>query len=244
MYLRAGFAGAEAPELCFPSLVGRAKHARIMLQPSSSADLDYVGQVAMDNRGLLRLEQPVDRGCVRNWDAMERVWKHAFQRLGATAGQHPVLLTEPVQNPRRNRERAAEVLFETLQVPAFYVSHQCPLALYASGRTTGVVLDCGEGVTQAMPIFNGFALPHATVRSDVGGKDVTDVLMLHLRRAGLALHTSAERQIVREMKEACCFVALGVVKVSCAAAVSTHPWLAAGRARFDQTLSPAGRPHS
>jgi len=117
-----------------------------------------------------------------------------------------------VINPRRNRERAAELLFEGFNVPAMYVSVQPPLALYASGRTTGAVLDVGEGATQAMPVFNGFSLPHAVVRSDVAGADVTEALILNLRRAGLPLVTSAEREIAREIKEATCYVALNPSK--------------------------------
>merc|ERR1719229_1607086 len=121
--------------------------------------------------------------------------------------EHPVLLTEAPLNPRKNREKAAEIFFETFGCPALFVSAQAILSLYASGRTTGIVLDSGDGVTHAVPVYEGFALPHAVMRSDVAGRDVTDHLMQLLRRSGQAFHTSAEREVVRDIKERACYLA-------------------------------------
>ena len=83
--------------------------------------------------------------------------------------QHPVLLTEAPLNPTKNREKAAELFFENFNVPALFISIQAVLSLYASGRTTGVVLDSGDGVTHAVPIYEGFAMPHAIQRIDLAG---------------------------------------------------------------------------
>jgi centractin len=93
-----------------------------------------------------------------------------------------------------------QVFFETFGVPAMFVAPQAILALYASGRTTGVVLDSGDGVTHCVPVYEGFAVTHAITRSDVAGRDVTERLQLLLRRAGAALHSSAEKEIVRQIK--------------------------------------------
>lgn len=122
--------------------------------------------------------------------------------------EHPVLLTDAPLNPQRNRERATEIFFETFNVPALFFSIQAVLALYASGRTSGIVLDCGDGVSHAVPVYEGFATPHAIMRTDVAGRDVTRYLQLLLRKEGHIFHTSAEFQIVRQIKEAACYVSL------------------------------------
>ena len=83
---------------------------------------------------------------------------------------------------------------------------------YSSGRTTGIVLDSGDGVTHAVPVFEGFSMPHAIRRVDIAGRDVTDHLQLLLRKAGHHLHTSAEREVVRTIKEKCCYIAANPAK--------------------------------
>lgn len=110
-------------------------------------------------------------------------------------------------NPRSNRDTAAQLLFETFNVPAIYTSIQAVLSLYASGRTTGVVLDAGDGVSHAVPVYEGFAMPNSIRRIDVAGRDVTEHMQLLFRKSGLVLHTSAEKEIVRDIKEKTCYVA-------------------------------------
>lgn len=121
--------------------------------------------------------------------------------------QHPVLLTEPPLNPRSNRDTAAQILFETFNVPALYTSIQAVLSLYASGRTTGIVLDAGDGVSHAVPVYEGFAMPSSIRRIDVAGRDVTEYMQTLLRKAGYVFHTSAEKDVVRMIKEKVSYVA-------------------------------------
>lgn len=120
--------------------------------------------------------------------------------------QHAVLLTEAPLNPRSNRDQTAELFFETFRAPALFFSPPSVLSLYASGRTTGVVLDIGEGVTHCVPVYEGHALTHSVTRSDIAGRDVTKHMQLLLRRSGLAFTTTAEADFVKKMKEESCFV--------------------------------------
>ncbi|KAA8649848.1 actin-related protein ArpA [Aspergillus tanneri] len=205
--IRAGFAGEEIPSCYFPSFVGRPKHPRVMAG-GLEGDV-FIGQRAQELRGLLKIRYPLEHGIVTDWDDMEKIWHYVYENeLKTLPEEHPVLLTEPPLNPRRNRDTAAQIMFETFNVPALYTSIQAVLSLYASGRTTGVVLDSGDGVSHAVPVFEGFAIPNSIRRIDVAGRDVTEQLQLLLRKNGHVLHTSAEKEVVRMIKEKVCYVSL------------------------------------
>ncbi|XP_053623091.1 alpha-centractin [Plodia interpunctella] len=210
--IKAGFAGDQIPKCRFPNYIGRPKHVRVMAG-ALEGEL-FVGPRAEEHRGLLSIKYPIEHGIVTDWNDMERVWNYIYskEQLSTFSEEHPVLLTEAPLNPRRNREKAAEVFFETFNVPALFLSMQAVLSLYATGRTTGVVLDSGDGVTHAVPIYEGFAMPHSIMRVDVAGRDVTRYLRLLLRKEGVNLRTSAELEIVKAIKERACYLSPNPLK--------------------------------
>lgn len=215
--IKAGFAGGSKPKVVVGTKVGRVKHMRIM--PGGALEQEqqegpssvYVGRKLDEHRGAFHLEYPMEKGHVTDggWDAMEHVWEHIYSEssLNAKMDEHPVLLTEAPLNPRKNRNQTAEVFFETFRTPALYFAPPAVLSLYASGRTTGVVLDVGDGVSHCVPVYEGHALPHSVCRSDVAGRDVTMQMQLLLRRGGMAFTTTAESDLVKTMKEQACYVA-------------------------------------
>ncbi|VFQ72883.1 unnamed protein product [Cuscuta campestris] len=122
---------------------------------------------------MLSLKYPIEHGVVDNWDDMEKVWHHTFyEQLGVAPEDHPVLLTQNPFNPMASRVKMAEIMFETFTIPAFHIAMPAVLALYASGLTTGVVVDSGHGVTHTSSIYEGYALPHAILRLDLAGHDL------------------------------------------------------------------------
>lgn len=116
------------------------------------------------------------------------------------------MMTESPKNAKQNREKMCQCMFEEFHVIGFYVQVQAVLALYASGRTTGIVLDSGDGVTHAVPIYEGYSLPHAVGRADLAGRDLTDYMQICMQEQGFNFTTTAEMEIVREVKEKLAYV--------------------------------------
>ena len=198
--MKAGFAGDEAPKAVFPAAVAHSRTGGPTLHGDNAASA---------GRGYV-VKYPIEHGIVTDWEGMEALWRHCYHtELSVDPRQHPVLLTEAPLNPKSNREKMLQVMFDTFQVPALHIQIQAILTLYATGRTDGVVVDSGDGVSHTVPVFEGHCVPSAVRRLDIAGRDLTEWMMeLLSEETDKPFTTSRDREVAKFVKEKHCRVVL------------------------------------
>ena len=196
-YVRAAFAGEDAPKCIFPTVVGRLNN-----------QTHYVGDEVESKRDTLTLSYPVKHGFITNWEDVEKILHHVYKALKVSPEDHPVLITESPLNSKANRESITKMLFDTFKVPAMYTTSNAMLALYSTERITGMVVFSENGVSHTVPIFEGYALPHAILRIDLGEQDLVAYLMKILNERGHSFKTNSEREIVRDILKKLGYVGL------------------------------------
>ncbi|CCD23481.1 actin-related protein 1 NDAI_0B04460 [Naumovozyma dairenensis CBS 421] len=207
--IKSGFSRQDKPAGFEYNLTGMPKYDKIMITGQLENLDKYIGNRAQSIRGLLRLQHPMNRGVVDNWDDMELLWWHIFNDTLNVQNieEHPLLITEAPLTIEKQRHIMCERLFETFNIPSLYVANPSVLSLYASGNTTGCVVDCGDGYCSSTPIYEGFVLPASIRKMEVGGRDITEHLQFQIRKSsGISLYSSNEKEIVRTIKEKVCYI--------------------------------------
>ena len=208
---KAGFAGDYSPKAIFSSVVAspRLTTQNLFDLVNSHHGHHYIGDDAQAKRGILKLRYPIQRGIITNWDDMEKIWEYTFyNKLDVEPDDQPVLLTDGVLEPRINREKIAEIMFERFNTPAVFIANPGLLSMHASGRTTGIVLESGDGVTQAIPVYKGNVIKDAISIGNICGRDLTEYMFSLLMERDLRFKNSSScQEIAREIKEKCCYVA-------------------------------------
>ena len=213
-FVKVGYAGENFPTSIFPSLVGRP-----MLRGEEEALGDVVlkdimvGDEASAVRAMLKINYPVENGIVTSWEDMEHLWNYTFyEKMKVDPTEMKIMLTEAPLNPKKNREKTVEAMFEKYQFAGAHVSIQAMLTLYAQGLLTGVVVDSGDGVTHAVPVYDGFVPQHLIRRLNVAGRHITRYLIKLLLLRGYSFNKDADFEVVRELKEKLCYVAYDTAK--------------------------------
>ena len=170
-----GFAGNDKPRWWYLTIAGEPKFQEMM----NGVDVKefYLGDDVKLMRKELNVTYPVIDGYVKDWDIMEKMLNFVIlEGLKSSPEDHPILFTESPFNSDENRLSLWEVMFQGLNAPWFYVQKQGVLALYATEKTNGLVLSSGEGISNVIPIYEGFAVPHAIQMINISGSDVTEYL--------------------------------------------------------------------
>ncbi len=206
--VKVGFAGDQQPRDVFPTIVGREKYQSVMVDTSEHVRSAYVGNDAAAMRGVLKIVYPISRGQIMDWNAFYEILNHIFYSiLRVDMREHPVIYSEPILNPPNLREHLARVFFETYQVPSLVIFPSAVMALVNAGLSTGLVVEIGEGMTFIVPIHEGEVITYAVNRLPLGGVDVNENLKNFLMQEGYSLSFSAQKEILRDIKEKLCYVA-------------------------------------
>lgn len=238
-FTKMGYAGMSQPQETIPTCIG-LPHKSKQKQSQGIHDLDYyIGNEALARSNDYSINYPINAGVVENWDNMEKLWQRCFFKyLKCEPESHHVLLTQPPLNPPEKRELAAEIMFETFNVPGLCIEVSSVLALTAAWESsisriqhkdgnegaqaykqkfgfrqkTGVVIDSGDGVTNVVPIYEGYVLGSCIRKIPVAGRDVTEFIkkMLQDRREPIQLE-DLESAAIR-IKENHCYICKDIVK--------------------------------
>ena len=151
---------------------------------------------------------PIQRSSVTNWDDLESIWHSLYKVLSTDPSEHPVLLCDSTLSALNEREKMMAIMFDTFNVPSFYVENQDVLSLYTKGLTTGIVLRIGGGTLSITPVIDGKCFRGGMEKLPFAGCDITDWLSKLLFENGNDLTNPSYRIYVRDMKEKLCFVSL------------------------------------
>ena len=215
-YVKLGYGGDNFPRFVIPSIVGKTE-LRKNQQLAGDVQLKHImiGDEAAPNRGFLNIQYPLSEGKVNNWEMMELLWDYCFDtklQLPKDKSSKKILLTEPANNPKKNREKMGSIMFEKYGFGAVAFEVQAILTLMSEGLQTGAVLDSGDGVTHCIPVWNGVIQNHNIKRLNVAGRHVTEYLTKLLTLRGYNFNSSADFETVREIKEDMCYVSINIAK--------------------------------
>ena len=213
-YMKAGLSNKETPMCTIPALIGRPmlrfkqKIENIELKPI------MIGDEVSPVRSLLELTYPMEEGIIKNAGDMEILWDYVLQKKlkinKSDFKNRKLLITEAPNNPTKNKEKMAQILFEKIGIGFFNIEPQAKMTLYCEGGESGVVLDSGDGVTHVITIAKNFLLQHQIKRLDIAGRHITNYLTRLMQIKGYAFNSTADFEIVRELKEKYCFVSCDI----------------------------------
>eukprot|EP00472_Partenskyella_glossopodia_P011443 CAMPEP_0197526526 /NCGR_PEP_ID=MMETSP1318-20131121/18052_1 /TAXON_ID=552666 /ORGANISM="Partenskyella glossopodia, Strain RCC365" /LENGTH=460 /DNA_ID=CAMNT_0043080711 /DNA_START=89 /DNA_END=1468 /DNA_ORIENTATION=+ len=225
-FIKAGWAGEDAPRCSIPAvLVKDGGQERKRKERNDEATTSYlVGREALEYlRGLhmrgestekLEIIYPVHKGRIVDWNAMMYLVERIFsKKLKIGSGSqtsytigYTVLVTDTPGSSEEYRLKLVKALFK-FKMPGICLVSRGTMAIFDSGKSTGISLVTAGDVAHAVPVYKGFALPHATISTDVAGDYITKVLKICLSDFGIKEAVdSMWEPIMKDIKDQSCFV--------------------------------------
>ena len=213
--IKCGFSGEKAPRSEFPNVVGKRRQFCGMIGDNNILNQKFIGRKFVDKQKSLRLlsSYPVENGMIVNYDAMEEVLDNIFNNeLKVNPKEISVLCSQPINNPKSNREKLTQIMFETFEVAGFDLGIQPELCLYASGNLSGMSCDFGESFNYFVPVSDGKMIYSKNSKLPQGGKEVTLYLEKMLNKKGIDLSIKNDIKDLSKIKEDLCYIAYDLDK--------------------------------
>lgn len=186
----------ELPQFIFKSIVGRPKYSRLIGDVAEN----WVISPEIERLGLFKLSHSIHRGIFQSEEDMRAIMSKVYSDLGYNNNKRPMLYTEPIFTAKTQKKRILKMGFDTLETESILFANQCSLALIAYGKTDGLVLESGEGLTQIATIYGGYKIESACSKYEFGGYDVSQYLKKLLTKHEVSLHPTSEWHILNEIK--------------------------------------------
>lgn len=188
--IKCGFSGEEAPKSIFSNIISRST--------------DKVGDESLEDN-----VSPIEHGIITDFELMEKVWEHTFSReLKVAQEERNILTSDSPLSPKINREKMTQIMFEKFNVQGLFICIRPILSMYSLGKTSALVLESGDDVTQIVPINEGYYFPYSITKSNLGGKLVTNFLMDKLKENNDEILYNEIKKNAKIIKEKLCRVSL------------------------------------
>jgi actin len=170
---KAGYNGENAPRVVIPTVVGKPKCVNLIEEPGRY----YIGRDAVNNSNYLKLEYPIKDGRITDFELMEKLWSHLFyNELKIRPEAYNVFLTESLFISNADREEIAEIMFEKFSVFNIHMEPQPVMSLYSTTKTSGVIVESGDSMTQIIPVYESYIVPQGVRTTNIAGAEMTKSL--------------------------------------------------------------------
>ena len=206
--IKAGFFGIESPNIRIQNIIGEPLSKIISSQLTKA---HYISSECDNNLNNLKIRYPIQRGVFKNDDDIQLIFDYIFSKMELNNEQikeHPLIISEPINNKKSNSEKIAETLFEKFNISSLIFARQPLLSLISTGYSSGIILESGSDITQSCVSYEGYLIENSFNRFDYGGRDVTNVLKILIEKNNPYLNQNLYNNIniLNEIKENHCYI--------------------------------------
>ena len=204
--IKIGYNNENLPKYELPSYIGETHDYIVDGKIIKDENKTYISHTCNQILDNLKLYYPIKNGSFANKDDISLIFDFLYKQLEITSpteiNSHQILISEPIFNSAQNKRNIAEYLFEKLGAPAIFFGSQPVLSLLGTGRSSGVILESGDNITQCGIIKEGCSLPYTFRRYNYGGSNVTEYFRELLQKRGYFFINSSSYILVKLIKEA------------------------------------------